>query len=78
MAGVVVLSPRMATCSIRGVSVVSYPRRQRYRRLSHAVGAATVSVAAALLAFVLAATGATSVAGALVVIAVGFGLYARH
>lgn len=58
--------------------MVSYPRRQQYRRLSHALGASATSVAAAVLALVLAASGPMPIAAALMVIAVGFGFYARH
>jgi hypothetical protein len=57
---------------------LNYPRRQQYRRLSHAVGAGAASVAAGLLALAIAAAGAISLAGIVVVMAVGFGLYARH
>lgn len=66
------------TRSISGGSVASYPRRQQYRRVSHSLGGAAASVAAALLALALGAAGATSIAAVLLVIAVGFGLYARH
>ncbi len=57
---------------------VSYPRRQQYRRLSKAAMAATASGATVLLALAVAGAGPVSVAGALLVLAFGLGLYARH
>jgi hypothetical protein len=57
---------------------VNYARRQQYRRLSHATGAAVGSLAAALVAVVLASAGAISLAAVLALTAVGFGLYARR
>jgi hypothetical protein len=57
---------------------LNYARRQQYRRLSHAGSAGAASVAAGLLALAIAAAGAIPLACILVVIAVGFGLYARH
>ena len=56
--------------------MASYPRRQQYRRLSHAIGAATGSAAAALAALALASAGV--LASLMMLVAVGFGLYARY
>lgn len=58
--------------------MVSYPRRQQYHRLFHAVSAAAGTAAAALLALFLAGAGAVVLAAVLLVIAGCFGLYARH
>ena len=57
---------------------MSFARRQQYRRLSRAAGAATASAAAAMLALVLASAGAISLAAVVVVVAVGLGFYTRH
>jgi hypothetical protein len=57
---------------------LNYARRQQYRRLSRAGRAAAGSVAAALLALVVGAAGAVSLAGLLLLIAFELGLYARH
>jgi hypothetical protein len=57
---------------------LNYARRQQYRRLSRAGRAAVGSVAAALLALVVGGAGAASLAGLLLLTAVGLGLYARH
>jgi hypothetical protein len=57
---------------------VNYARRQQYRRLSHAGKAALGSVIAALLGLAVASAGAVAFAGPLLLMAVGFGLYARH
>ena len=52
--------------------------RQQYRRLSRAAATAMASVGAVLLALAVASAGAVSAAGVLLMLAVGFGLYARH
>ena len=57
---------------------MNYARRQQYRRLSHAGRAALGSVSAALLGLVVASAGAAALAGLLLLVAVGLGLYARH
>lgn len=57
---------------------VTYARRQQYRRLRRAAGAASGSAAAGLLALVIASAGAMSLAGCLLIIALGLGLYARR
>ena len=57
---------------------MTYARRQQFRRLSRAGRAASGSVAAALLALVVGGAGQASLAGLLLVIAFGLGLYARH
>jgi hypothetical protein len=57
---------------------VNYARRQQYRRLSHAGKAALGSVVTALLGLVIASAGAVALAGPLLLMAVGLGLYARH
>ena len=57
---------------------LNYARRQQFRRLSRAGRAASGSVAAALLALVVGGAGQASLAGLLLVIAFGLGLYARH
>ena len=56
---------------------MNYARRQQCRRLSRAGTAAAGSAAAAVLALALARTGTNSLAGALLVAAVGLGLYSR-
>jgi hypothetical protein len=57
---------------------LNYPRRQQYRRLSHAGTAALASVAAALLGLLLASIGFDLLGGLLLGAAVVFGLRARH
>jgi hypothetical protein len=57
---------------------MNYARRQQYRRLSSAGGAAMASSGTALLALAVASTGAVSAAGTILVLALGLGLYARH
>ena len=57
---------------------MNYARRQQYRRLSHAGKAGLGSVIAALFGLVVASAGAAALAGLLLLIAVGLGLYARH
>jgi Nuclease-related domain len=57
---------------------VNYARRQQYRRLSKAPVAGTASAGAVLLALAVASAGAISAAGVLLVLSLGFGLYARH
>jgi Nuclease-related domain len=58
---------------------VNYARRQQYRRLSKAGKAAITGAGAMLLALSAASAGAAgSVAGVLLVVALGFGLYARQ
>jgi hypothetical protein len=62
----------------RGGRGLNYARRQQYRRLLRAAGAGTASVGAVALAPVVAGAGAVSAAGVLLVLALGFALYARH
>ena len=57
---------------------LSYPRRQQYRRLSHACAALAGSTIAALLAFVATSVGLVLLAGVLVVVAVALGVSARQ
>jgi hypothetical protein len=57
---------------------LNYARRQQYRRLSRAGRAAAGSVDAALLAVVVGGAGEASLAGLLLLLAFGLGLYARH
>jgi hypothetical protein len=57
---------------------LNYARRQQYRRLSRAGRAAAGSVAAALLALIVAGVGAAPLAALLLFTAFGLGLYARH
>ena len=57
---------------------MNYARRQQYRRLSHAGRAALGSLASTLIGLVIASAGAVAFAGPLLLMAVGFGLYARH
>jgi len=57
---------------------VNNARRQRYRRLRRAVAPALGCAAGALLALVIASAGAMSLAGCLLILALGLGLYARH
>lgn len=56
----------------------SYPRRQQYRRLSHAGAALAGSILSALLAFVAWRVGAALLAGVLFVAAVALAVSARH
>ena len=62
---------------------MNYPRRQQFRRLSHAAEAATASAAAALLGLLTARAGAptaaaTSLTTMLLILALGLAIYARH
>ena len=57
---------------------MNYARRQQYRRLSRAGPAAAGAAAVAMLGLWLASMGATSIAGLLLLLAIGLGLYARH
>src|SRR5690348_11104732 len=57
---------------------MNYPRRQQFRRLSHAAEAATASAAAALLGLVTAGVGSPTAATVLLLSAAGLALYARH
>ena len=57
---------------------MSYPRRQEFRRLSHASTALIGCAIVALLALGVARMGEVSLASALVVIALVLALYARH
>jgi hypothetical protein len=57
---------------------LNYARRQQYRRLWRAAAAAVASGAAMLLALAVASAGVLSAAGLLILLALGFGAYARH
>jgi len=57
---------------------VNNARRQQYRRLSRAAASAMASAGTVLLALAVASAGAISAAGVLLVLSLGFGLYARH
>ena len=57
---------------------MNYPRRQQYRRLSRAGGAAAGSAALALAGLTIASAGAGLLAGLLLLTAVGLGLNARR
>jgi len=57
---------------------VNYARRQQYRRLSRAGPPAIASAGAVMLALAVASAGAVSAAGVLLLLALGFGLYARR
>jgi len=57
---------------------VNNARRQQYRRLRRAVAPALGCAASALLALVIASAGAMSLAGCLLILALGLGLYARR
>ena len=57
---------------------MNYARRQQYRRLSRAGAAAAGAAAVAMLGLWLASMGATSIAGLLLLLAIGLGLHARH
>jgi len=59
-------------------SRVSYPRRQQFRRLSHAGGSLAGSAIVALLAFVASSAGALLLAGLPGVVAVALAVSARH
>jgi hypothetical protein len=63
---------------MRRATGLNYARRQQYRRLSRAAMAAMASGASVLLALAVACPGAVSAAGAILVLALGLGLYARH
>ena len=60
------------------LAVLNYPRRQQYRRLSHAGIAALGSAVTALLGLVAASAGAAPLSGFLVLAAAGLGLAARR
>ncbi|MGH3291757.1 MAG: nuclease-related domain-containing protein [Trebonia sp.] len=57
---------------------MNYARRQQYRRLSRAGPSAAGAAAVAMLGLWLASMGATSIAGLLLLLAIGLGLHARH
>ena len=57
---------------------MNYPRRQQFRRLTHAAEAATASAAAALLALLTAGAGAPTAAAVLLLSAAGLAVGARH
>ena len=57
---------------------MNYARRQQYRRLSRAGPPAIASAGAVMLALAVASAGAVSAAGVLLLLALGFGLYARR
>ena len=57
---------------------MNYARRQQYRRLSRAGPTAAGAAAVAMLSLWLASMGATSIAGLLLLLAIGLGLHARH
>ena len=57
---------------------MNYPRRQQFRRLTHAAEAATASAAATLLALLTAGAGAPTAAAVLLLSGAGLALYARH
>jgi hypothetical protein len=57
---------------------VNYARRQQYRRLLHAMTAACASAAALLVALVLVSARVMSLAALALLVAAGFGSYARH
>jgi len=63
---------------LAGVPVMNYARRQQYRRLSRAGGAAAGGATALLLALALASAGAFSLAAVLLLAAVAFGFTTRH
>jgi Nuclease-related domain len=64
--------------AISAAPSMNHARRQQYRRLAHAGKAALGSAAAALLGLAVASAGGASLAGLLLLTAVGLGLYARH
>jgi peroxiredoxin len=57
---------------------MNYARRPQYGRLLHAMTAACASAAALLVAVVLVSARVMSLAGLALLVAVGFGSYARH
>ena len=57
---------------------MNYARRQQYRRLLWAGPTAAGAAAVAMLGVWLASMGATSIAGLLLLLAIGLGLHARH
>lgn len=57
---------------------MNYARLQQYRRLSRAVGAAAAGGIAAVVAVGFASAGAPSLAGFVLLVALGLGLYSRH
>src|SRR5437588_1987547 len=61
-----------------GARALNYARRQQYRRLSRAGTTGVGSVGAVLLALVLASVGAISLAGLVLLTAVGLGFYTRY
>ena len=63
---------------MRQTGGVSFPRRQQYRRVSRAALAGMSSGATGLLALTVAGAGAVFEAGALLILALGLGLCARH
>ena len=52
--------------------VCSFPRRQQYRRLRRAAGSGAAGLAACVLVLIAAGAGTWGVAGALLLVAVGF------
>lgn len=58
--------------------MLSYPRRQQYRRAVRAGVASALSGGAALLAVVAARSGLPQIAGLMTAVAAGLGLRARH
>ena len=58
--------------------VRSFPRRQQYRRVRRAAGRGAAGLAACVLAFIAARAAAWWVAGALLLVAVGLFVDARH
>jgi hypothetical protein len=60
------------------VRVLSYPRRQQYRRFRRAMADGSFAVGAMLLAFVAAGAGMTAVAVSLVMVAVALSLRSRR
>src|SRR5437763_1535230 len=61
-----------------GMSLVNYPRRQQYRRLSKAGAATAASAAAGSMALALASAGATPFASVLAVAAIALRVSARR
>jgi hypothetical protein len=57
--------------------VISYPRRQQYRRLQRAATVAAAALGFAVLALLAGAAGAPALAGVLMIVAVGLAAYAR-
>lgn len=56
----------------------SFPRRQRYRRLRRAAASSAAALAAGVLAVIAAGAGTWAVAGALLLVAAGLLVDARH